>query len=477
MRLAASAYPVLRGGTVLGEVVWSPSEERTGTARRALIAAADPADRDGAPPGGAAPASRRSGRVERPGSPPWLTRSVGASSATCTTAPSNAWSPSASRCGTPSTSWAPTPSEANATLDDAVVEISAAIEELRELAHGLRPALLQAGLGPALRDLASRSPVPVEVSATTDRFAPDVEAAAYFVACEGLTNAVKHARAEQVVLQVARQDSTLVVSVADDGVGGAAVGRGLRADRAVRPGRRARGAAPDRERPRPRHHPECGAAMRVVIAEDQVLLREGLARLFADGGHEVVVDPGRWRHRGRGRRPGEAGPGRARHPDATDLHRRRRARGARDQGPPPRGRGAACSPSTSRPRTPSTSSAGRASATCSRTGCSRSRSSSQTAGRVAAGGSALDPTVVGKLVAPAAGSPLARLSDRERRVLELMAEGLTNTAIAHRLVLSERTVEAHVRHVLLKLDIAGERRGQPPRARRPDAPAEVHDWS
>ena len=74
--------------------------------------------------------------------------------------------------------------------------------------------------------MASRSPVPVEVSATTDRFAPDVEAAAYFVASEGLTNAVKHARADQVVLQVARQNSTLVVSVADDGVGGAGVGRG-----------------------------------------------------------------------------------------------------------------------------------------------------------------------------------------------------------------------------------------------------------
>jgi signal transduction histidine kinase len=118
------------------------------------------------------------------------------------------------------------PEEARRTLDGAVVEISAAIEELRALAHGLRPALLQAGLGPALRELASRSPVPVVVSATSDRFPSDVESAAYFVACEGLTNAVKHARAGEVRLEVARVDSTLVVSVADDGVGGAAVGRG-----------------------------------------------------------------------------------------------------------------------------------------------------------------------------------------------------------------------------------------------------------
>jgi signal transduction histidine kinase len=116
--------------------------------------------------------------------------------------------------------------EARRTLDGAVVEIATAIEELRELARGLRPTLLQAGLGPALRELASRSPVPVEVCATTERFPLDVEAAAYFVACEGLTNAVKHARAEQVVLQVLSQDGALVVSVADDGVGGAALGRG-----------------------------------------------------------------------------------------------------------------------------------------------------------------------------------------------------------------------------------------------------------
>jgi DNA-binding NarL/FixJ family response regulator len=100
-----------------------------------------------------------------------------------------------------------------------------------------------------------------------------------------------------------------------------------------------------------------------------------------------------------------------------------------------------------------------------------------TAGRVAAGGSALDPSVVAKLVMPAAGSPIGRLSDRERRVLELMAEGLTNTAIAQRLVLSQRTVEAHVRHVLMKLDIAESEDGH----RRVLAVLthlrDVHDWN
>ena len=75
--------------------------------------------------------------------------------------------------------------------------------------------------------------------------------------------------------------------------------------------------------------------------------------------------------------------------------------------------------------------------------------------RVAHGGSALDPQVVARLVSAADGDhPLPELSGREREVLELMAEGLTNAGIARRLYLSERTVEAHVRHVLMKLELA-----------------------
>jgi DNA-binding NarL/FixJ family response regulator len=74
--------------------------------------------------------------------------------------------------------------------------------------------------------------------------------------------------------------------------------------------------------------------------------------------------------------------------------------------------------------------------------------------RVADGGSALDPEVVGHLVASGrSDEPVTSLSVREREVLGLMAEGLTNVGIARRLFVSERTVEAHVRHVLLKLDV------------------------
>ena len=76
------------------------------------------------------------------------------------------------------------------------------------------------------------------------------------------------------------------------------------------------------------------------------------------------------------------------------------------------------------------------------------------AARVADGGSALDPEVVAGLVAGRDhDDPLAELTDREKEVLELMAQGLTNTGIARRLYLSERTVEAHVRHLLTKLDL------------------------
>ena len=74
--------------------------------------------------------------------------------------------------------------------------------------------------------------------------------------------------------------------------------------------------------------------------------------------------------------------------------------------------------------------------------------------RVARGGSALDPKVVSSLIPPVDGDDrLGELSEREREVLELMAEGQSNAAIGRRLYLSERTVEAHVRHVLMKHDI------------------------
>ena len=102
------------------------------------------------------------------------------------------------------------PERADETLDDAVAELAAAIDELRELAHGLPPAQLDAGLDPALRELAGRAPLPVERRRDHERFSVGLEATAYFVACEGLTNAIKHARATAIVLSAQRSNGSLV---------------------------------------------------------------------------------------------------------------------------------------------------------------------------------------------------------------------------------------------------------------------------
>ena len=118
------------------------------------------------------------------------------------------------------------PARADETIDRAVTEIAIAIDELRELAHGLPPAQLDAGLDPALRELAGRAPVPVEVRTTTERFSVGLEAAAYFIACEGLTNAIKHSGATAVTVSAQRSDGHLVVSVTDDGVGGVVENQG-----------------------------------------------------------------------------------------------------------------------------------------------------------------------------------------------------------------------------------------------------------
>jgi signal transduction histidine kinase len=116
------------------------------------------------------------------------------------------------------------PAAAGATLDRAVAEVSVAIGELRELARGLPPAQLDSGLGPAFDDLARRAPLAVSVDVPEERFDSGVEAAVYFICCEGLTNAVKHAHATRVDLTARRQHHSLVVTVADDGVGGASAG-------------------------------------------------------------------------------------------------------------------------------------------------------------------------------------------------------------------------------------------------------------
>jgi len=107
-------------------------------------------------------------------------------------------------------------------------ELIEAVEDLREVSRGIHPAILsEGGLGPALRALARRSAVPVELDLDVGARLPStVEAAAYYVAAESLTNVAKHANASVVELSAVLDDDRLQVTVRDDGAGGADASRG-----------------------------------------------------------------------------------------------------------------------------------------------------------------------------------------------------------------------------------------------------------
>jgi DNA-binding NarL/FixJ family response regulator len=191
--------------------------------------------------------------------------------------------------------------------------------------------------------------------------------------------------------------------------------------------------------------------VRIVIAEDQALLREGLRRLFEDAGHEVLAAVGE--------ADGLRGAVSEHEPDLALVDVRmpptftdegmRAAQWIRDVHPDV---GVLV-------LSQHVESAG-AVGLVSRGGFGYLlkdrvldvREFLDAAERVAGGGSALDPQVVASLVGGEADA-LAELTSREREVLALMAEGLTNSGIARRLWLTERTVEGHVRSVLMKLDL------------------------
>jgi PAS domain S-box-containing protein len=124
------------------------------------------------------------------------------------------------------------PAAARAALAAAAEELAVALEELRELARGLHPAVLsERGLRAAVETLVGRAPVPVELADIPDARLPEpVEAAAYYLIAEALTNVTKYAQASRVVVRVAKSDASVLVEVSDDGIGGAdpAAGSGLR---------------------------------------------------------------------------------------------------------------------------------------------------------------------------------------------------------------------------------------------------------
>src|SRR6266540_737335 len=106
-------------------------------------------------------------------------------------------------------------------------QLALTLEELRELAAGLHPRLLgERGLAGALAALGERSPVPVDVAAPGAPLPEEIEAAAYFVCSEALANVAKYASASHAAVSVRAEDGRVLVEVADDGRGGAVVGRG-----------------------------------------------------------------------------------------------------------------------------------------------------------------------------------------------------------------------------------------------------------
>jgi signal transduction histidine kinase len=115
-----------------------------------------------------------------------------------------------------------------AQLSGVATGLVAAVEDLQEISRGIHPAILSKGRSrPSLQALAHRSAIPVDLDITADvRLEEPIEVAAYFVASEALANAVKHSEALRIDVSLDQRDGRLLLSVRDDGVGGADAGRG-----------------------------------------------------------------------------------------------------------------------------------------------------------------------------------------------------------------------------------------------------------
>ena len=329
------------------------------------------------------------------------------------------------------------------------------MRELRALANGLHPAALaDGGLAAALDDMARHSPVPLRVQVAAERLDPGTEFTAWSVIGEAVVNAQKHAAAHGIEVDVERRNGDLRLRVHDDGRGGANPdGPGLRGlrDRVEA----ARGPVHGHQR-RGRYDGRGGAAVRVVIADDSGLLRDGLANLLTEAGR---------RGRGAGgRRRAAASPCVAEHaPDIAVVDIRM---------PPTYTHEGAKAALELRQRHPGLGILLLSQSLESRYVTDLARTHARGFGyllkdrvtdvkvlldaldSIAAGGTVLDPEVVSHLLGRnELVEQLGRLSEREREVLELMAQGLSNRAIAERLVIDVKTVETHIARILTKLDL------------------------
>ncbi len=338
-----------------------------------------------------------------------------------------------------------------------------ALVELRNVVRGIAPTILSdRGLDAALSAVVQRSAVPTTLNVHLPRRLPDeVESVAYFVVAEALTNIAKHANATQAVVTVRLDESAnqLHVTVFDDGRGGAIDNHRRERHRPARARRTGASRARHVHRVQPRHRPHHhhrGAAMRVVIAEDSALLRAGIERILTDAGHEVVAGV----------------------PDATNLLRlvneKRPDLAIVDVRMPPtftdEGIRAAALLRSQNPESPVLVLSHYVEE---RYAADLIASDTKGFGyllkdRVAdvpafldavevvgGGGTVLDPEVVSQiLVRSHRRSALDELTPREREVLQLMAEGKTNSAIAAALYISVGSAEKHIASIFTKLDLA-----------------------
>ena len=329
--------------------------------------------------------------------------------------------------------------------------------ELRELARGIHPAVLEHGLGAALDSLATRALVPTHVDCELprERLPEQVELAAYFVVCEALANVAKYARARHA------SDPRPLRGRRPARRGRRRRRRRRRRDARQRPARARRprrGArrAPVRDQPdRRRDDRARGAAVRVVIADDNLLVRRGIVALLEEAGLEVTAQAGEVEgllaaveadtpdiaivdirmpptHTDEGLRAAQAI--RERHPGIGIVVLSQHLEtgvAARVLAEHPAGLGYLLKDRV--------------------TDVAEFVSTLRT---VAAGGTALDPQVISRLLASDRGhGPLRDLTAREREVLQLLAEGHSNPAIAARLDITRRSTEKYVSSIFTKLGL------------------------
>jgi DNA-binding NarL/FixJ family response regulator/signal transduction histidine kinase len=345
------------------------------------------------------------------------------------------------------------PATARKLLAEARETSSAALVELRHLVRGIHPPVLaERGLEGAVRALTMALPVPSTVTASLPgRLDTPVESAAYFAVAEVLANAVRHSVARNTAVELWHTGQKLFLRASDDGRG-RSTGR-HRAARHRAPSRRLRWHD---EPVQPAGRTDCrdhGAAVRVVLAEDLALLRDGLTRLLEAFDFEVVaaVDngpsllPALLEHR-----PDVAVVDVRLPPTFTDeglqaaIEARRKVPGM-----PVLVLSQHVEPLYARELL--TDRAGGVGYLL-KDRVANVAQFVDAVRRVAAGGTAMDPEVVGQLLARNR-SPLSGLTGREREVLGLMAEGRSNGAIAAKLFVGEKAVSKHISSIFTKLGL------------------------